>query len=215
MRTTFFRQRQLARHVRIGGDQAGHRVVGIDRAVLGQCLHGREAAAAGDHGPGAGIGGTVDTDDQVLQQAMGRRWRPSSRPRRPDRPASCVRSRGQAPAGRAEPPGSAVRAGVRCDSCESPSIWAGHGWNGRGGDGLSGRPAPAPARPGSTSVRGSGGLWATIAGRRRALTGRAGVLRESGPGGVPGVASARSSPVRWRVSRRSFQAMLASAWTGG
>ena len=65
------RQRQLARHVRIGGDQAGHRVVGIDRAVLGQRLHGREAAAAGDHGPGAGIGGTVDTDDQVLEQAMG------------------------------------------------------------------------------------------------------------------------------------------------
>ena len=65
------RQRQLARHIRIGGDQAGHRVVGIDRAVLGQRLHGREAAAAGDHGPGAGIGGAVDADDQVLQQAMG------------------------------------------------------------------------------------------------------------------------------------------------
>ena len=87
----------------------------------------------------------------------GRRWRPSSRPRRRDRPASCARSRAQAPAGRAEPPGSAVRAGVRCDSCESPSIWAGNGWNGCGGDGLSGRPAPAPARPGSASMRGSGG----------------------------------------------------------
>ena len=65
------RQRQLARHIRIGGDQAGHRVVGVDRAVLGQCLHGREAASAGDHGPGAGIGRSVHADDEVLQQAMG------------------------------------------------------------------------------------------------------------------------------------------------
>ena len=32
------RQGQLARHIRIGGDQAGHRVVGVDNALLGQCL---------------------------------------------------------------------------------------------------------------------------------------------------------------------------------
>ena len=64
------RQRQLARHIRIGGDQAGHRVVGIDRAVLGQCLHGREAAAAGDHGIVAGVGGAVHAHDQVLEQAV-------------------------------------------------------------------------------------------------------------------------------------------------
>ena len=65
------RQRQLARHRRIGGDQAGHWVVGVDRAVLGQGLHGREAASAGDHGIGAGIGRSVHANDQVLQQAMG------------------------------------------------------------------------------------------------------------------------------------------------
>ena len=35
----------------------------------------------------------------------GWRWRPSSRPRQSDRPASCARSRAQGPAGRAEPPG--------------------------------------------------------------------------------------------------------------
>ena len=65
------RQRQLARHRRIGGDQAGHRMVGVDRALLGQGLHGREAASAGDHGIGAGIGRSVHANDQVLQQAMG------------------------------------------------------------------------------------------------------------------------------------------------
>ena len=65
------RQGQLARHRRISGDQARHGMVGVDRAVLGQRLHGRKPAPAGDHGIGAGIGRTVHADDQVLQQAVG------------------------------------------------------------------------------------------------------------------------------------------------
>ena len=61
------RQRQLAGHRRIDGDQAGHRVIGVDRAVLGERLHGGEATTAGDHGVGAGIGRAVHADDEVLQ----------------------------------------------------------------------------------------------------------------------------------------------------
>ena len=52
---------------------AGHRMVGVDRAVTGQFLHGLEAASAGDHGValGAVLIGLVGPDDQVLQQVDG------------------------------------------------------------------------------------------------------------------------------------------------
>ena len=48
-------------------------MVGIDRAVLGQRLHGCEAAPAGDHGIGTGSGGIVafGAGDEVFQKAVG------------------------------------------------------------------------------------------------------------------------------------------------
>ena len=151
------RQRQLARPVRIGGDQAGHRVVGIDRAVLGQRLHGREAAAAGDHGIGAGIGGAVDADDQVLEEAMGgdgglhlglgdgigRRL-------------AHVLGRKRQPGERNLPDQRFVQ-GCEVIHANLPRYGLGMDGTDAAETALSGRPAPAPARFGSASGRGSGG----------------------------------------------------------
>ena len=56
-----------------GSDLAGHGMVGIDHAVLDQRLHGLQATPAGDHGVavGAVFVGSIDSDDEVLQQAEG------------------------------------------------------------------------------------------------------------------------------------------------
>ena len=151
------RQRQLARHVRVGGDQAGHRVVGIDRAVLGQRLHGREAAAAGDHGPGAGIGGAVDADDQVLEQAMGGDGGLHlGLGDRIGRRLAYVLGRKRQPGERKLPDQRFVQG---CDVIHAnlPRYRLDMDGTGAAGAALSGRPAPAPARPGSASGRGSGG----------------------------------------------------------
>ena len=64
-------ERQLA-GVAVRGDLAGHPMVGIERAVLGQRLQCREAASAGDDGEalGAVAIGIVGAGDEVLQQAV-------------------------------------------------------------------------------------------------------------------------------------------------
>ena len=64
-------ERQLA-GVAVRGDLARHRMVGIERAVLGQRLQRREAAPAGDDGEayGAVAIGIVGAGDEVLQQAV-------------------------------------------------------------------------------------------------------------------------------------------------
>ena len=66
-------QRQLSGNLGIGGDQAGHRVVGIERAVLRQRLHGLKAAPAGDDGIALVAIGVrlVGTDDEVFEQPVG------------------------------------------------------------------------------------------------------------------------------------------------
>ena len=63
-----FGERQLAR-IAVRGDLARHRMVGIERAVLGERLQCREAAPAGDDGEalGAGAIGIVGAGDEVLQ----------------------------------------------------------------------------------------------------------------------------------------------------
>ena len=161
------RQRQLARHRRIGGDQAGHRVVGVDRAVLGQGLHGREPASAGDHGIGAGIGRSVHANDQVLQQAMGgdgglhlglgdrvcrRLAHVLGRKRQP--------VQGNLPDERFVQGCDAVHANLPRYGLEKDGTGAAE-------TALSGRAAPALDRPGSASGRGTCGAWAAMAERRR------------------------------------------------
>ena len=47
------RERELAR-IAVRGDLARHRMVGVERAVLGERLQGREAASAGDDGEAVG-----------------------------------------------------------------------------------------------------------------------------------------------------------------
>ena len=66
-----FRERELA-GIAVRGDLARHRVEGIEGAVLGERLQGREAASAGDDGIalGAVLGGIVGAGDEVLQQAV-------------------------------------------------------------------------------------------------------------------------------------------------
>ena len=66
------RERELAR-VGVRGDLAGHRMIGIERAVLGERLQRREAAAAGDDGEALGtvIVRVVGAGDEVLQQPVG------------------------------------------------------------------------------------------------------------------------------------------------
>ena len=66
-------ERELGRLDVPGLDQAEHRMVGIEDAVLDQRLHGLEAAPAGDDGEalGAVLVGLVHADDQVLKQAEG------------------------------------------------------------------------------------------------------------------------------------------------
>ena len=55
------------------GEAAGHGVIGVERAVLGEGLQRREAPAAGDDGVTLQpvVVGPVDADDEVLQQAVG------------------------------------------------------------------------------------------------------------------------------------------------
>ena len=189
------RQRQLARRIRIGGDQAGHRVVGIDRAVLGQRLHGREAAAAGDHGPGAGIGGTVDADDQVLQQAMGGDGGLHlGLGDRIGRRLAHVLGRKRQPGERNLPDQRFVRG---CDVIHANLPRYGLDMDGTDAAETASPAVPRPPRPGPAPAPGAapagmGGDGGTAAGVGRA----AAALRKSGRGGVPGGASARSSPVR-------------------
>ena len=66
------RERQLAR-IAVRGDLARHRMVGIERAVLGERLQCREAAPAGDDGEALGAVAIriVGAGDEVLQQAVG------------------------------------------------------------------------------------------------------------------------------------------------
>ena len=157
------RQRQLARYRRIGGDQAGHRVVGVDRAVLGQCLHGGEAASAGDHGINTGIGRTVDADDQVLQQAVGGDGGLHlGLGDRIGRRLAHVLGRKRQPGERDLPDEWFVQGGDVIHA-NLPRYGLGMDGTGAAGPALSGCPAPAPARLGSASGRGSGGLWAAMA----------------------------------------------------
>ena len=67
------RQRQFADDMAIGGNEAGHGMVGVEDAVLDQHLHGLEAAAASDHGIALGAIAVrfVGTDHQVLEQSEG------------------------------------------------------------------------------------------------------------------------------------------------
>ena len=81
MRTNFFRERDFAGLDVAGFDQAGHGMVGVEHFVLDQCLHGLEAAAAGDHGIALGVdlsrtrskilAGSVDPVDEAFQQSEG------------------------------------------------------------------------------------------------------------------------------------------------
>ena len=193
-----FRQRQLARHVRIGGDQAGHRVVGIDRAVLGQRLHGREAAAAGDHGPGAGIGGTVDADDEVLQEAMGGDGGLHlGLGDRIGRRLAHVLGRKRQPGERNLPDERFVQGGDVIHA-NLPRYGLGMDGTGAAGSALSGRPAPRPAparlRLLAGLLRGMGGDGGTAAATRewsagvrggRGETPRSCAGRRVGPGRPP------------------------------
>ena len=65
-------KRQLA-GITVRGDLAGHRMIGIERAVPGERLQRREAAAAGDDGEalGAVVVRVVGAGNEVLQQAVG------------------------------------------------------------------------------------------------------------------------------------------------
>ena len=65
------RERELA-GVAVRGDLAGHRVVGVQRAVLGQRLERREAAPAGDDGAALDAVRVrlVGPHDEVLQQVV-------------------------------------------------------------------------------------------------------------------------------------------------
>ena len=64
-------ERQLA-GVAVRGDLAGHRMVGTERAVLGERLQRRKAASAGDDGEalGAVAIGIVGAGDEILQQTV-------------------------------------------------------------------------------------------------------------------------------------------------
>ena len=64
-------ERDFAGRDALGLDQAGHGMVGIEHAVVGQRLHGLQAAAAGDHGIAVVRLGAFGADDKVLQQPEG------------------------------------------------------------------------------------------------------------------------------------------------
>ena len=65
------RERELA-GVAVGGDLAGHRVIGMQRAVLGERAQSREAAPAGDDGEALDAVRVrrVGPHDEVLQQVV-------------------------------------------------------------------------------------------------------------------------------------------------
>ncbi len=147
------RERDLAGVVTVGSNQTGDGVVCIDRILLDQRLHGSEAAPAGDHGVAVGsvLSRLIGADDEVLQQSEG-----GDRGLELDVGAGIGRGLADILGGKCEPAQRDLpdeRFGPGGDVVHA-SLHG--GLHRRGGDGLAGRPAPAPVRLLSGSRRNAG-----------------------------------------------------------
>ena len=163
--------RELA-GVAVLGDLAGHGVIGVQRAVLGER-------------PGARRGGVRRQRRRTARRrprparrggrrgssaARARRWMPGAGLERPRRAGSCARSRARARAGRAGCPGLPVRSWVRHGSFGSPMD---EGWGAERGP-----LRPGPCAPDTRPCSSRGGARAGI--------GAGGGVSEAIPAGVIG-----------------------------